>query len=1396
MPVAVPAASKRQQLELGSPGEDGRLPRALNEMKKTNNRLCLLLALCGLCSASFGGQLFQERFWNLSRVDKDLGARNLRGSDVDKGPYLDVTPKAGRSGFLLLANAPGAPVPPQNVNNFDLWFKFRHHGAVSNRPSCFDLALLSADKTKTQLVRIATDRIAGHPIRRNPTDEWSRFVLQARGEKASLYYAPYGPVAPIGEIPLEGRFAWANILVTDRNGFGIADLTVTTPSDLPADPSARQFASFRSISQPVAGRIAPKGGADVSLTPAPRAGIRFAPGPVPFQFHVHHRAPSGSKEPGRVSVHDVYVVPQHLSVKGHVIGLEKGAETNLPNGSIEISGIIRQAVRPSFDMYQTYWSMVRKGYDLLRAWDTIPPATDHPLDIDFVRRADGRGLDVYLDGSLSKTLPVAAATEVTNIVFHFPEGVRYAVKEDPLAKVDTGRYTCIDLSVNPRAKALVDAECDLKPGLHDFSGVPVIVAKPIDSADGSICKQALGGWALEVESYHGRAPRHGFPSAIHYRLPAAPFVRAHLLFALDPDPRKERFLTVRMAHYVTYGSGANMIADSVIDLRDGRMAEGLEKVGTIRMDGTNLPVYRAEVTLDLGKILDVVTGEKYDSISSGGYIDFELLGKCGEGGGVKPEENSDSAFNILGVTLEKMPVRIAVRQAAVANVFCVGEAMERKMDLIVTATDPAAKGSVSWTIRDSEGEELVREKRGYDLAAIGASNLFSVVLGDEAPVGHYPFEIVFADATGKNRLTHRGAFAILPPEARMVDKFDSPYGTWWFSVHGSPAQAEIGGPLMRKAGIVRNSFNKTLKPEDYEKYRLTGKRVHHISFKVDREKCTLLPRKIDDIEKPAEEAAELQLRRALEEDPTIDTVMLWHESAPTYGIPEELLGLPVPTNTIAKDKAFAIQVDAAGRVVRKVSKDLKHELRLQIGNSSASIGAVVRPLRAGADPGYYDQIGMETPSQSIPPEFLSEVGLQGMVVAREAAEYYAKRPVALNGCWEYTYRCERNIGGRQLAEWYMRDTLISLANRMRYIAPGTFFDCKNGYYNTLWGASGILDRGPFGYPKEAYVAYAVLTSVLDGVTFVRQIDTGSTTVYALEFKRMDGKVVTALWAARGEVLFEIDSRTKGTATHMLGATERVGKRRSKIWGGTSPTYVVTDKPLRSVRIAKRAFREDEGIARLAKVAWAIDDVSQVTLEPDPRYETKHTRFLPILKPSAFTVKQVEDDEKGACIEVALDLGKNQSTSRYITEYTTLRFKEPKAVPGKPVILGVWVKGNSNWGKIRFEIEDAKGEIFKNTTIDWGCDCQDWPANLAVNFDGWGYVYAALDENSFFTERSPGTPKGQWVSMGKGDRQIDFPIKVKAITIPMNRTKLDLLDFKPSAPSIRLKDVGGTADPVE
>jgi hypothetical protein len=1383
--------------------------------------------------AAFAGIIYQDNFQNyadvIPGVSTNVPTRLSNDPIWARGARLEVLPSTNHIAADVFAES--IKLPPGN--KFDVHFRFWFQNGVAAKaakpekdgktaepaveavPGAFDLVLRAADG-REQRVRIASDKVGGQKIAWLDNRLWASFALKANGAKADVYYSYDRALRKIATIDLPLACASLNLGAVPGLHFAITDFVVQTPGPLPSNPVEKHFAAFKSLAQPIAGAKTAAEGEELSLMPSPRSGVRFSLGTTNVSASAALKVFwDGPSKPGAKDFTEVF--PLRVTTHRHKMKLPIGPfakdETiDLPDARIEFGRLFTQAVRPDLAMYAPSRDIEPQGVDIVRDWNRLPPASRHPLDLDFAILPDG-AVEVWSDGSLMKTFRRDGAS-VTNVVLGLPRGAKYAVKQDMRAGVDNDRFTLIDLAANPRAKAFADAKSSIEPGVRDFGGIPIAVAAPLDSADVAICKQGKGSWALECDEYLGRFPSHGFPSAIHFRVPAAEYGRAHILFALDPDPRKEAYLTVRLGHYIEHGVGANMLGDIVVDLRDGKMPESFHKVGTITKGKCDIPVYLASLDLNLGPVLDIAEDVRYDRYSSGEYFDFEFSGKGWENYeqidlSMKPDPNSDSAFNIFGATLERLPVRIGFRQSQIGNVFTADEG-NRKTSFIITALREKAKGRVSWTATDADGREVFHGSEKYSIRDAGSSNVVVIALDKAREPGHYALKVVFEDAASGCKFTHDAAFAVLPPAGRMVGKWDSPYAVWWFAAHGSPGAADIGGPMMQKAGIVRASANRTLKPEDYEKYNLTNYRIANIKPSMDAE-GNFLPVKVefpdpDDPagkkkitkELPGDEAAEVLLRRALEADPGIDTVMLWHESAPSYGVPEELLGLPVPTEGVEKDIVHAKKVDFCGALVHRLAKELKRDIRLQIGNSGGSVGAVVRPVRAGARIESYDQIGMESGAQVMPPERLINDGLQGMVIAKDVAAYYAKKQGVpapkLNGCWEFTYRCDRDMGERQQAEWYVRDVLVSLANEFYYISPGLLFDCKNGYFNGLWGGSGIIRRSPFCYPKQAYVAYAVLTKCLDGVKFVRQLDTGSTTVYAVEFKRVDGKTATALWAARGEVEFALEGVRNGTAIHMLGRSEKLRDGVATVSGGTSPTYVVTDGPLSRVTIVGRGFAKDAAIASRAVLAPAVTDVSRVRLEPDPLMETKYHAFLPILKPSAFMVAAVDDDERGACLEIALDTSKNADTSKYVTEYTTVRFAESIPLEGRPVLVGCWIKGNSNWGQIRFEIEDAKGEVFKNlsTGRSWGCDIMDWPGNLAINFDGWNFVYAPLARNTLMNDHSPGPVSEQWVSEG-GDKRIDLPVKVRAVTVGMNRHKLDLLDFKPSVPAIRLGAIGGVGE---
>lgn len=1339
---------------------------------------------------------FQENFRNYS--DKAPGVSG-KGMVVSNDPIwanaADLNVRAEEDAAVF-----DAPIAAPALRAFDLLFTLCFINASAEQAGT--LAVVLKDKQGQETLVSFTNTVvkkgAGTLTVSLPGQEgtlpglrnWQReeVVLRADGKTLTVYVSRDRVLQKIVAAPFARSVVGVNIKATKDRHFSLRDIVLRDPGPLPAHPVTKHFADFRSLTQPLEKAQTATLGTPVVFKPAPTAGLVLRVGTgVPKVAEIKITWSNGKTTTGALGVE-----AQKRRAVMPVAGKKKGEALDLPDAALVLKigrQQLRQYVRPHLKMFQSSYDGVPQYVDIVREWDRLPKASEHPLDID-LKVGPAGGLRVFFDGSYIATLTEEGARpESVAFTFHVP--VQYRRKTDRYSKVDTAAYTLLDLKANPRAKAFADATLSLKPGVQTVEGKPFDVARPLDSADVAICKMGKGSWALEVEEYLGRSPLDGFPSAVHFRLPPAPYCKAHILLALDPDPQKVKVLTTRLGHYITNGVGGNMLGDHVIEIKGDTVPETFKQVGTVTLQGKPIPLYKVEIPLALGKVLDFAARREWIDFEfiGKGWINFEQLDRR-----MKPDPTVDSAFNIFAVTLEKAPVVMDMKQHAPGNVFTADEE-GAKTTVTLEAVRPQASGTVRWRATGVDGADVFQGEKDFTLAKAGDRTAIDIPLGSRA-VGYYDLAIELRDTAGNPLIVHPARFAIVGADRRKADRLQSPYATWWFNTHGSPGDMELGGPLMQKAGIRKASWT-PITPAAAKQYNIAniGKLFVPGLRSFDKKTGKFKPGKVKDpktkawVEISGEEVVRRKLQEGRDKAPHADHVMIWHETAPGYGIPEELLNLEVPAPS-DYHKRLAAYINEAGRIIRAFDP----KLRIQIGNSSASIGAVTLPLRAGADPQYFDSIGIETPSQVIAPEKLQEVGLQGMVISKEIANRLAggKKEVKLDGCYEFTYRCERDMGEAQQAEWYMRDILISLANNFTLISPGIFFDCSSGYYNGLWGGSGILHRAPYIYPKRAYVAYAALTNVLDRVTFSRQIPTGSTTVYALEFSRADGKVVTALWASRGAVTFALAvPSAKATVTEMYGKTYPLAGKAIPVAGGTSPVYVVTDRPVASVAIAKRTFPKGMALAERAQVAAALDDGTAVTLEPDPWLESTHTKFLPILKPADFTVEPVEDEEKGACLEVTLDLTKDKYKSKYITEYTTVRLKEAVPIPGRPAVIGLWVKGNSNWGQIRFEIEDAQGEVFKNqsTGKSWGCDILDWPGNLSVNFDGWAYVYQALGPTTLVNDHSPGPHSDQWVSEG-GDKVIDLPIKLRAITVGMNRTKLDLLDFKASEPSIRLKNVGG------
>jgi len=380
------------------------------------------------------------------------------------------------------------------------------------------------------------------------------------------------------------------------------------------------------------------------------------------------------------------------------------------------------------------------------------------------------------------------------------------------------------------------------------------------------------------------------------------------------------------------------------------------------------------------------------------------------------------------------------------------------------------------------------------------------------------------------------------------------------------------------------------------------------------------------------------------------------------------------------------------------------------------------------------------------------------------------------------------------AQLYVRDALQGLAYRMPHINIGLFHDVGDAYYYSRWGSGGLCHRYPLLNPKISYVALATLTRELDRAVYQRSLETNSPSLYAMEFKK-DGGFVYALWLPRGErkatATFAQD--TPFTLTDMNGNSQEIHTRgkRAAMTVSASPSYLHTKEAIQALRGGPTACEPPP--AKRAVVDPLVDlSRWEVVGEPDEQLETAHFDFPRHL--GRMDLQVVSDEQKHRALQVTLQ--PQPDVPWPVSRYVVLRAKNSQPAPGQPTSVGLWVKGNSCWGRIFWEFQDSRGETF----FSLGAPCDgwsvgDWKCRTFINFDGWNYLSVPLPfryESGFY-----GPPEHHWTHTG-GDGIVDYPIRFTRLGIELREKVVHLTDaVEVPDKSIRIRDLSvayGPRDP--
>lgn len=1009
----------------------------------------------------------------------------------------------------------------------------------------------------------------------------------------------------------------------------------------------------------------------------------------------------------------------------------------------------------------------------ISAWEKLPAATDKDVRLEL--RPGKQDLAVWLDGRYAGR--IAGAGNMKSVTF---TGGPDAVIEDRqfFKTEENDRFLPLNYGLVAQSDAMKTSTVSLVAGVQRVAGIPMIVADGPRSGDIARIRQMRGSWALECDEYLSRTSFDGMPESQLISVPQHDYRRAWVLFAVDPDPSKDPILTVRLTRFAgqsRVGRGG-AIADTYLTLpRAGSPLGGnVKQVGTVAHTfgrEVEIPLYLAEVEIPLGEILDLLAQEGQDpatDLKIGPFLDFEILGRRGVTGaqwdGQRKPTGAPSAANIFAVTLEKAPAELRLTQTLPGNVFHNDDIA--RTDLAVSARQ-AGRYTVGWTIRDVAGRVVRKDKETFSLAA-GKSARRSINLA-MPEIGYYSLSLELSDDSGTRILSHEAAFALLGQDTRQAG-YESPYSIWWYGGAGlTEKDIQIAGPLHLKAGLRKTTYH------DYTEQEMAPWKMTRASFgwlfRGD------VMSKDGVLSEEAKARAAKTIDEGLVSHPHCDNVLIFHESHANT-MPVELAGIE-PTFTPEEEGKLRDKA-RLGNLSAEFFRQRYPQLKVIFGNSSGTARITADLLRYGFNPGNIDYVGIESPSQTFIPESISEHNILAAWMVRAIGRQQG-RELPLTGCYEFTYRLNRVLGKPKQAEYYVRDILLSHAYGFAHIGPGTLSDPGGSYFNSGYGGNGLLERFPLLYPKPSYVAVATATKVLDKVRLRRVVPSGSLTVYVLEFDRLrqPGDIAYALWTPRGEAVvnFEFPKETEVRVIDLYGRekTLRTRKGSVSVTTSTAATYLVCAAPAGQVTLGERRFPLDvppPGFQPAARMD-RLEDWQQVADE---------TLAGDFAQRGNFALRQVDDPERGPCLEV--ELAPAPGLKELVAEYTTLQLKTPVEVPGEPHTIGVWVKGNSNWGRILFEITDKENRVWLSSG-SW----RDWGGDLSVNFDGWCFLRFHIDES-----RSPVknvSPGRQWrcLSAASGPWPPAYPIKITGLHVNMHHQAIDPVEMRDVVPVLRFQNLG-------
>ena len=795
-------------------------------------------------------------------------------------------------------------------------------------------------------------------------------------------------------------------------------------------------------------------------------------------------------------------------------------------------------------------------------YPAFPSALTHAFTLRLENHA--AGLDLWLDGRYLGVVPPAAAPTAGSVVLMDGNELVNAYDWPALR---SAAYLPLDLSPYARTGTTCRLLAEV-PGLataavNTVSGVPFLYTQARDEID-----VGLSRWLEEsvnpayCDNDTTRSAFNGCPESIILAVPTANHLGAHVLCAVEPSAAKVPVLTLRVTRFgLNYSDSGGRCDEAFADTTvvfpaaaGEPLPANMVQVGTIAAASLapgapeqTLPVYQVFLPFKMGTIPDLLGTEAPDFGKGNQYLDIELTKSIRLKGTRRKPSGPPSAVHVLAMTLERSPVDVELASPGADHVFYAADNPAYTVRLTNTRDDQVNPVTVNWEITDYAGRRTADSRVVHVPGKTVNGGLITCTIPlNQTVLGYFDIRFtVVENLTGRELWRQPSSFVLLPPDTRTADPRTSPFGVWWFNgVHGTCGKLDVVGALLMKAGLRK------ICPYSIGKYTEGELAAYKLSYSMLPWYCT-----------------EAQLDTYLAQNPNIPLGMIYHETGTSSdgSTPyAEILGNPRPV--LSETAMTALTNEIARGVARgQFYRTRDPNLKLTVGNSHS--GFTVQLIRYGFPTNLVDCFAMEgvggyTLSES-PPQGSA---LQEVWWVREMQRLYGCADIPVSSGYEYIGRPAQNGSGlteAEQAELFVRDALHCLAYGYPSINLGGVDDYGDSYNGTIYGGGGLLRRTPLLTPKPVYAMCATMTTLLDGATFSRLLETGSRSLYALEFKRAAGYVYP-FWTLRGKRLLTVDvGNANVSLTDGMGNTTNLVPAAGIVTfqAGQAPVYLATTAPI-------------------------------------------------------------------------------------------------------------------------------------------------------------------------------------------------------------------------------------------